>query len=194
MDNNIKKFEPKFDSIADVNELLENRDIDLQKTIKKVLSKDFGINHDMIIEVEDYGWDLSELNIESDDDLNNKLEELKNEGKWIYIHSIYATDEIGGNSDDVYGYQLGEDFDEDEYAYVTVGVDSSVCTCDLIISSENYRGDMEGDYGIMIEDGEITFSQFIGGFGSSIDPITNLSEPLNALAVEILLDIIEFKE
>lgn len=194
MDKNIKEFEPKFESISDVEMLLKDKDIDLRKTIEKVLSKDFGVNHDMVVEVEDYSWDLSELNLESDEEYYNKLEEFKSEGKWIYIHSVYATTETGGHCENVYGYELGDDFEKDEYAYNTVGVDSSVCTCDLIINSEYYSGDMEGDYGIMIEDGEISFGQYIGGFGSSINSVTDLSEPLNALAIEILLDVIEFKE
>ena len=63
MDKNIKEFEPKFESISDVEMLLKDKDIDLRKTIEKVLSKDFGVNHDMVVEVEDYGWDLSELNL-----------------------------------------------------------------------------------------------------------------------------------
>ena len=192
MAENIKKFEPKFESISDVNLELKDKEIDLKKTIKKVLSKDIGINHEMSVEVEDYGWDFSELNIELfSDEFYDKLEEFKKEGKQIYIHAVYATDEIGGNSDNVYGYELNDDFDEDDY--VTVGVDSCVRECDLIIDSEYYRGDMEGDYGIIIEGDEITFGQYIGGFGSSIDPVVDLSEPLNALAIEILLDIIEFK-
>ena len=33
--------------------------------------------------------------------------------------------------------------EKDEYAYNTVGVDSSVCTCDSTINSEYYSGDME---------------------------------------------------
>lgn len=34
---------------------------------------------------------------------------------------------------------------------------------------------------------------FIGGMFSSFEPINDLSEPLHALAIEIMLDIIEFK-
>ena len=37
MDKNIKEFEPKFESISDVEMLLKDKDIDLRKTIEKVL-------------------------------------------------------------------------------------------------------------------------------------------------------------
>ena len=77
MAENIKKFEPKFESISDVNLELKDKEIDLKKTIKKVLSKDIGINHEMSVEVEDYGWDFSELNIELfSDEFYDKLEEI----------------------------------------------------------------------------------------------------------------------
>ena len=193
MTKNIKKFEPKFKSIFDVEMALKDKEIDLKKTIEKILSKDIGINHETIVEVEDYGWEFEELNVELfSDEFYDKLEEFKNEGKMIYIHTVYATEEIEGKSDNVYGYELSDDFNEENYT--TVGVDSCVRDCDLIINQEYYSGDMIGDYGIMVEDGKISFRNYIGGMHSSIDPITDLSEPLNALAVEILLDIIEFKD
>lgn len=197
MDENIKKFEPKFESISDVNMELKDKEIDLKKTIEKVLSKDIGINHEMIVEVEDYGCDFEELNVKLfTDEFYDKLEELKNEGKWIYIHSVYATTDNAGYSENIYGYEINDEIDEDEFDdyYVTVGVDSCVRDCDLILSDEYYTGDMTSDYGIMIKDGKISFKLYIGGFGSSIDPINNLSEPLHALAIEMLLEIIEFKD
>ena len=187
-----EKFEPKFESISDVKMVLKDKDIDLKKTIKKVLSKDIGINHEMSVEVEGYGWDFSELGIPLfSDEFYEKLEEIKDAGEWIYIHSVYATTEIAGHSENIYEYEI-ENLDDDEI--VTVGVDSCVRNCDLKLFYDYYTGDMESDYGILIEDGEIIFSLSISGFGASIDPITDLSEPLNALAVEILLDIIEFRD
>lgn len=197
MTENIKKFEPKFESITEVNKLLKGKDIDLRKTIEKVLSKDIGINPDCMVEVEDYGVDFDDWNVDLfSDEFYNKLEELKNEGTWIYIRAVYANTDNGGYSKNIYGYEIDDKINEDEIDdyYVTVGIDSCVRECDLKLSSEYYTGDITSDYGIMVEDGKIRFQLYTGGFGSSIDPICNLSEPLHALSIEIMLDIIEFKD
>ena len=175
---NVQEFKPNFNSITEVNKLLEGKEIDLRKTIEKVLSKDIGINPDCMVEVEDYGWDFPD----------DKLEEFQNEEKWIYIRAVYATTEIGGGSENIYEYEI----DEEEYA--TVGVDSCIFECDLRLSHDYYLGDITSDYGIMVEGDKISFQSFCGGMFSSIDPVVNLSEPLNELAIEIMLDIIVFKE
>ena len=61
MDENIKRFEPKFVSISDVHMELKDKEIDLRKTIEKVVSKDFGIGECCLVavnEVDDWYTDF----------------------------------------------------------------------------------------------------------------------------------------
>ena len=194
MDENIKKFEPKFVSISDVHMELKDKEIDLRKTIEKVISKDFGIGECCLVAVNEVDDWYTDFDIEPyTDEYYNKLNELKDEGNSIYIRAVYANRDIAGNTEDIYQYEVSdEEYDNDDY--VSVGVASCLGDCDLLLSGDYYTGDDTSDYGIMIEKSEIKFKMFIGGMFSSIEPINNLSEPLHALAVEILLDIIEFKD
>ena len=189
MAENVKKFEPKFVSISDVQMELKDKEIDLRKTIEKVLSKDFGVGECCLVAVnEDDEW-YFDFDIETySDEYYNKLNELKDEGNPIYIRAVYANTEIAGHASDIYEYEIEDD------DYVAVGVASCLGKCDLLLSGDYYTGDDTSDYGIMIENDQITFQMFIGGMFSSIEPINNLSEPLHALAIEIMLDIIEFKD
>ena len=189
MAENIKKFEPKFESIVEVDRLLDGKDIDLKKTIEKVISKDFGIGECCLVAVNEVDEWYIDFDIEPySDEYYDKLNELKDDGNSIYIRAIYANTEIAGHASDIYEYEID---DED---YVAVGVDSCLGVCDLLLSRDYYTGDDASDYGIMIENGKIKFKMFIGGMFSSIDPITDLSEPLHIFAIETMLDIIEFKE
>lgn len=195
MDENVKVFEPKFVSISDVKLELKDKEIDLRKTIEKVISKDFGIGECCLVVVEDHDdeWYI-QFDLERyTDEYYDKLEELKDEGKWIYIRAVYANREIAGHTENIYQYEVSdEEYENDDY--VSVGVASCLGDCDLLLSGDYYTGDDTSDYGIMIENGKINFEMFIGEMFSSIDPITDLSEPLHALAIETMLDIIEFKD
>lgn len=181
---NIQEFIPKYDSISEVNEELKGKKIDLRKTIEKATSKDIGVGYMIIIE--DYGFDFDFG--PSIDEYYDKLEELKDEGKWIYITAVYATDDMSGPVGcDVYEYEIDDDFN-------TVGVASCLGHYELRISYDSFAGQINGDFGIMIQGDEISFQFNDCGMFGTMDPIDNLSEPLNALVVELMMDIIEFKD
>ncbi len=191
---NIQQFIPKYNSISEVNEELKGKKIDLRKTIEKIITKDIGKAEEYLVEIEDYGNDL-ENNFDFElysDEYYEKLEELKDEGKWIYITAVYATTEIAG-FDDVYDFEPNLEDDEIE----VTGVESCLGEYDLRVSYDSYVGQIAGDFGIMIQGDEISFQEYCGGMcgmHSSIYPIGNLSEPLNAFAAELMMDIIEFKD
>lgn len=186
---NIQKFIPKFTSISEINEELKDKKINLRKTIEKIISKDIGKSKEYLVEIEDYGNDLeNKFDFELySDEYYEKLEELKDEGKWIYITAVYATSEIA-SFDDVYECELEDDYFE------TAGVESCLGNCDLRVNFESFVGEMDGDFGIMIQNDKIDFQYCCGGMFRSIDPIDNLSEPLNAFAIELMMNIIEFEE
>ncbi len=186
---NIQEFIPKYNSISEVNEELKGKKIDLRKTIEKIITKEIGKSEEYLVEIEDYGNDLeNKFDFELySDEYYERLEELKNEGKWIYITAVYATSEIAG-FDDVYECELEDDEIE------TAGVESCLGKCDLRLNFESFVGEMDGDFGIMIQNDEISFQYCCGGMFVSIDPIDDLSEPLNTFAIELMMNIIEFKD
>ena len=191
---NIQEFIPKFNNISEVDEELKGKKIDLRKTIEKIITKDIGKAEECLVTIEDYGYNLEDkFDFELySDEYYEKLEELKNEGKWIYITAVYATTEIAG-FDDVYDFELNLEDDEIE----VTGVESCSGEYDLRVSYDSYVGQIAGDFGIMIQGDEISFKEYCGGMygiDGPIYPIDDLSEPLNALVVELMMDIIEFKD
>ena len=180
---NVQEFIPKYNNISEVNEELKGKKIDLRKTIEKATSKDIGVGYMIIIE--DYGFDFDFG--PSVDEYYEKLEELKDEGKWIYITVVYATDECGPVDCDVYEYEIGDDFN-------TVGVASCLGYYELRISHDSFAGQINGDFGIMVQEDEISLRFNDCGMFGTMDPIEDLSEPLNAMVVELMMKIIEFKE
>lgn len=182
---NVQEFIPKFNSISEVNEELKGKKIDLRKTIEKATSKDIGINDDLMLQVEDYGYEFDCGS--SIDGYYDKLDELKDEGKWIYVSAVYATDECIPEECDVYEYEICDEFN-------TIGIDSCFGHCELRVSFDSFAGQINGDFGIMIQGDEISFQINDCGMFASIDPIDDLSEPLNAFVIELMMNIIEFKE
>lgn len=189
---NIKQFEPKICSNFEVDMELKGKTIDFKKTLKKIMSKDIGIAPEgMVSIISEKGFHnleatMNEYDIELfSEEFYDKLDELRNEGKSIYVHTVYATDEIGGH-DTVYEYDIDDDGSEN------IGICSYLGSWDLRLNSEYYHGNMEGDYGIMFEGNKISFGRYEYCFGPSVEPM-DMYEPLDRFAAEIMLDIIEFE-
>ena len=106
----------------------------------------------------------------------------------IYIHTIYVL-EGGSGCGEIYEYEIdGNDF-------VTVGILSGLGYYDLRLNPQYYTGDEAGDYGIEVfDDGEISLSENRSGICGGISEIRDLSEPLNAFVVEILMNTLVFED
>ena len=105
----------------------------------------------------------------------------------IYIHTVYAhKGSVGG---EIYEYEIDDD------DFVTVGIYSGLGDYDLRLSPQCYTGDEAGDYGIVIDDdGEIGFYENRSGLCGGLREINDLSEPLNAFVVEILMNTLVFED
>ena len=105
----------------------------------------------------------------------------------IYIHTVYASEEsVAG---EIYEYEIdGNDF-------ITVGIHCGLGNCDLRLNPQYYAGDEAGDYGIEVfDDGEICLSENTSGICGGVREISDLSEPLNAFVIEILMNTIVFED
>lgn len=108
-------------------------------------------------------------------------------GDGIYIHTVYASEGYGGG--EIYEYEINDD------DFVTVGIHSGLGNYDLRLSPKYYTGDEAGDYGIEVSDeGTICLSENIGGMFGGIREIRDLSEPLNAFVIEILMNTLVFAD
>ena len=181
-------FKPEFTNISEVNMWLKDKKINLKDTIERVKFTDI-ISYDTIVNVEDY-WDnlCGEFDLVSySDEYYEKLEELKNEGKYIYIRTVHAS-EGSGSFEKIYEYEINDD------EFTIVNVYSCLENCSLRLSSQYYTGDEAGDYGIMIEDNEIRFYENTSGMFGGLERVRDLSEPLNAFVIEIMMNIIVFED
>lgn len=153
---NIHEFKPKFTNISEVNQAIEGKKINLDKTMNRVRMPDF-YNGPTVEEA----------------------------GSGIYIHTVYVSERYGG--DEIYEYEIDDD------DFVTVEIQSGLGNYDLRLSPKYYTGDEAGDYGIYVVDGgEISFCENTGGMFGGINEIDDLSEPLNAFVIEILMSTIVF--
>ena len=106
----------------------------------------------------------------------------------IYIPTVYASEGDSG-SKEIYEYEIDDD------DFVTVGVFSGLGDYDLRLSPQYYTGDEAGDYGIEVFDnGTFLFSENRGGICGGIREIRDLSEPLNAFVIEILMNTLVFED
>lgn len=105
----------------------------------------------------------------------------------IYIHTVYASER--SVADEIYEYEL------DDNDFITVGIDSGLGNCDLRLSPQYYTGDEAGDYGIEVfDDGTIWLSKNTSGIFGGVREINDLSEPLNAFVIEILMNTLVFED
>ena len=105
----------------------------------------------------------------------------------IYIHTVYARE--ASVSGDIYEYEIDDD------DFVTVGIHSGLGNYNLRLSPKYYTGDEAGDYGIDVSDeGTISLSENTGGMFGGIREIHDLSEPLTAFVIEILMNTIVFED
>ena len=177
-------FKPEFTNISEVNMWLKDKKINLKDTIERVKFTDI-ISYDTVVNVEDYWGNLcGEFDLVSySDEYYEKLEELKNEGKYIYIRTVHASE--GSDSfEKIYEYEINDD------EFTSVNVYSCLENCSLRLSSQYYTG----DYGIMIEDNEIRFYENTSGMFGELERVRDLSEPLNAFVIEIMMNIIVFED
>lgn len=108
-------------------------------------------------------------------------------GDGIYIHTAYARS--GSVADEIYEYEIDDD------DFVTVGIYSGLGDYDLRLSPQYYTGDEAGDYGIEVyDDGTICLSENRSGLCGGIGEIRDLSEPLNAFVIEILMNTLVFED
>lgn len=112
---------------------------------------------------------------------------VEDEGDSIYIHTVYASE--GANDGEIYEYEL------DDYDFVTVGIHSGLGNYNLRLSPKYYTGDEAGDYGIDVsDDGTIMLCENTSGMFGGVSVIRDLSEPLTAFVVEILMNTIVFED
>ena len=105
----------------------------------------------------------------------------------IYIHTVYARE--ASVSGDIYEYEIDDD------DFVTVGIHSGLGNYNLRLSPKYYTGDEAGDYGIDVSDeGTISLSENTGGMFGGIREIHDLSEPLTAFVIEILMNTLVFED
>lgn len=154
---NTHVFKPKFTSMDEVNALLKDKKINLDKTMACVSMPDF------------YAGPTVESICGG-----------------IYIHTVYVSEGYSGG--EIYEYEIDDD------DFVTVGIRSGLGNYDLRLSPKYYTGDEAGDYGIEVfDDGTIWLSENTGGICGGISEIRDLSEPLNAFVIEILMNTLVFE-
>ena len=106
----------------------------------------------------------------------------------IYIHTVQVL-EGGSGCGEIYEYEIDDD------DFVTVGILSGLGDYDLRLSPQYYAGDEAGDYGIEVfDDGTICLSENRSGLCGRIGEIRDLSEPLNAFVIEILMNTLVFED
>lgn len=111
---------------------------------------------------------------------------VESEYDGIYIHTVYAhKGSVGGA---IYEYEIDDD------DFVTVGIQSGLGDYNLRLSPQCYTGDEAGDYGIEVDDdGTVYLCENTGGMFGGVRRIRDLSEPLNAFVVEILMNTLVFE-
>ena len=155
---NTKEYTPKFTSMDEVNALLKDKKINLDKTMDRVSMPDFyaGPTVEAI-----YGG--------------------------IYIHTVYVSE--GGSGGKIYEYEIDDD------DFVTVGIHSGLGDYDLRLPPQCYTGDEAGDYGIEVfDDGTIMLCETTSGICGGTSSVRDLSEPLNAFVIEILMNTLVFED
>ena len=112
---------------------------------------------------------------------------VESEYDGIYIHTVYAhKGSVGGA---IYEYEIDDD------DFVTVGIRSGLGNYDLRLSPQCYTGDEAGDYGIEVDDdGTVYLCENTGGMFGGVRRIHDLSEPLNAFVIEILMNTLVFED
>ena len=109
-------------------------------------------------------------------------------GDGAYIHTVYASEGDSGGKE-IYEYEIDAD------DFVTVGIQSGLGNYDLRLSPQYYTGDEAGDYGIDVDDsGRISFCEYTSGMFGGISEVRDLSEPLNAFVIEILMNTVVFED
>lgn len=160
----VQEFKPKFNSLSEVYEELKDKKIDLDKTIGRVAS-----------------FSMSDI-------LGDPLVEVICEGEEVYIHSVRVS-EADYTEGKIYEYKV----DDDDFTNVILY--SSFGTRTLRLSSQYYTGDKFGDYGIRVTDeGKIEFCENAYGICGGLKEIRDLSEPLMAFIVELLMDMLVFED
>ena len=156
---NTHVFKPKFTSMDEVNALLKDKKINLDKTMGRVSMPNF---------------------------YNGPTVEVVCGG--IYIHTVYVS-EGSGRGEKIYEYEIDDD------DFVTVEIHSGLGNYTLRLSPQYYTGDEAGDYGIVVyDDGTIRLSENTSGICGGISEISDLSEPLNAFVIEILMNTLVFED
>ena len=160
----VQEFKPKFNSISEVYEELKDKKIDLDKTIGRAAP-----------------CSMSDI-------LGDPLVEVMCEGEEVYIRSVMVSEEDYTDGK-IYEYKV----DDDDFTNVILY--SSFGTRTLRLSSQYYTGDEFGDYGIIVTDGgKIEFCENAYGICGGLKEICDLSEPLMAFIVELLMDKIVFED
>lgn len=109
-------------------------------------------------------------------------------GDGIYIHTVYASEE-SRTVGEIYEYEIDDD------DFVTVGIHSGLGNYNLRLSPKYYTGDEAGDYGINVsDDGTIMLCENTGGMFGGVSVILDLSEPLTAFVIEILINTLVFED
>ena len=105
----------------------------------------------------------------------------------IYIHTVYVSE--GGSGGKIYEYEIDDD------DFVTVGIHSGLGDYDLRLPPQCYTGDEAGDYGIEVfDDGTIMLCETTSGICGGTSSVRDLSEPLNAFVIEILMNTLVFED
>lgn len=106
----------------------------------------------------------------------------------IYIRAIQIF-EKPYTEGTIYEYEL----DDDDFTNVIIY--SALGTSTLRLSSQYYTGDEDGDYGIRVtDDGVIEFYENASGLCGGLKELCDLSEPLKAFIVELLMELLVFED
>ena len=106
----------------------------------------------------------------------------------IYIHTVYASKGFS-TVGEIYGYEIEDD------DFVTVGIHSGLGNYNLRLIPKYYSGDEAGDYGISVSDnGTILLCENTSGMFGGVHVIRDLSEPLTAFVIEILMNTLVFED
>ena len=167
----VQEFKPKFNSISEVYEELKDKKIDLDKTIDRAAP-----------------CSMSDI-------LGDPLVKVICEGEKVYIRSVVVSEssilvsERNHTEGKIYEYKI----DNDDFTNVILY--SNLGTCTLRLSSQYDTGDEFGDYGIIVTDeGKIEFCENAYGICGGLKEIRDLSEPLMAFIVELLMDMLVFED